>query len=311
MEEDRVNCCGVADDSGALSEKPAQSGHAVYRADFPVIRRLLSCTRRAVDEYGMIEDGDRIAVGLSGGKDSIALLCALINLSLFYPKHFELVGITADMSFEDIGRPAMDFSAVREFCESRGVPFRLVKTHLAKIIFETRRESNPCSLCAKMRRGILHDAAIEAGCNKIALGHHYDDAVETFKLNLFHVGRIGSFSPVTYLDRKKITLIRPLIYAPEKDIRYFLAHNDLPVVPTSCPEDGHTEREEIKQLLVRLDRKYKGLKHRIFGSLQSAGIDGYAPRRYANAVKDARRAEKEAAAAAPTDGEAETQTTAE
>lgn len=311
MEEDRVNCCGVADDSAALSEKPAQGGHAVYRADFPVIRRLLSCTRRAVDEYGMIEDGDRIAVGLSGGKDSIALLCALINLSLFYPKHFALVGITADMSFEDIGRPAMDFSAVREFCESRGVPFRLVKTHLAKIIFETRRESNPCSLCAKMRRGILHDAAIEAGCNKIALGHHYDDAVETFMLNLFHEGRLGSFSPVTYLDRKKITLIRPLIYAPEKDIRYFLAHNDLPVVPTSCPEDGHTEREEIKQLLVRLDRKYKGLKHRIFGSLQSAGIDGYAPRRYANAVKDARRAEKEAAAAAPTDGEAETQTTAE
>lgn len=311
MEEDRVNCCGVADDSAVLSEKPAQSGHAVYRADFPVIRRLLSCTRRAVDEYGMIEEGDRIAVGLSGGKDSIALLCALINLSLFYPKHFELVGITADMSFEDIGRPAMDFSAVREFCESRGVPFRLVKTHLAKIIFETRRESNPCSLCAKMRRGILHDAAIEAGCNKIALGHHYDDAVETFMLNLFHEGRLGSFSPVTYLDRKKITLIRPLIYAPEKDIRYFLAHNDLPVVPTSCPEDGHTEREEIKQLLVRLDRKYKGLKHRIFGSLQSAGIDGYAPRRYANAVKDARRAEKEAAAAAPTDGEVETQTTAE
>lgn len=311
MEEDRVNCCGVADDSAVLSEKPAHGGHAVYRADFPVIRRLLSCTRRAVDEYGMIEDGDRIAVGLSGGKDSIALLCALINLSLFYPKHFELVGITADMSFEDIGRPAMDFSAVREFCESRGVPFRLVKTHLAKIIFETRRESNPCSLCAKMRRGILHDAAIEAGCNKIALGHHYDDAVETFMLNLFHEGRLGSFSPVTYLDRKKITLIRPLIYAPEKDIRYFLAHNDLPVVPTSCPEDGHTEREEIKQLLVRLDRKYKGLKHRIFGSLQSAGIDGYAPRRYANAVKDARRAEKEAAAAAPTDGEAETQTTAE
>ena len=293
MEENTVNC---ARDDDAACEKsvPSPDGHAVYRADFPVIRRLLSCTRRAVDEYGMIEEGDRIAVGLSGGKDSIALLCALINLSVFYPKHFELVAVTADMSFEDIGRPAMDFSPVREFCESRGVPFRLVKTHLAKIIFETRKESNPCSLCAKMRRGILHDAAIEAGCNKIALGHHYDDAVETFMLNLFHEGRLGSFSPVTYLDRKKITLIRPLIYAPEKDIRYFLAHNELPVVPSSCPEDGHTEREE---LLAQLDRKYKGLKHRIFGSLQSAGIDGYAPRRYANAVKEARRAEKEAATA--------------
>ena len=145
MEENTVNC---ARDDDAACEKsvPSPDGHAVYRADFPVIRRLLSCTRRAVDEYGMIEEGDRIAVGLSGGKDSIALLCALINLSVFYPKHFELVAVTADMSFEDIGRPAMDFSPVREFCESRGVPFRLVKTHLAKIIFETRKESNPCSL---------------------------------------------------------------------------------------------------------------------------------------------------------------------
>lgn len=306
MEENTINCA-CEDDASCKKADTSSDGRTVYRADFPVIRRLLSCTRRAVDEYGMIEEGDRIAVGLSGGKDSIALLCALINLSIFYPKHFELVGITADMSFEDIGRPAMDFSAVREFCESRGVPFRLVKTHLAKIIFETRKESNPCSLCAKMRRGILHDAAIEAGCNKIALGHHYDDAVETFMLNLFHEGRLGSFSPVTYLDRKKITLIRPLIYAPEKDIRYFLAHNDLPVVPTSCPEDGHTEREEMKQLLAQLDRKYKGLKHRIFGSLQSAGIDGYAPRRYANAVKEARKAEKEAAAAGIRGEEAQTQ----
>ena len=295
MEENTVNCA-CDDDAACEKSVPSPDGRAVYRADFPVIRRLLSCTRRAVDEYGMIEEGDRIAVCLSGGKDSIALLCALINLSVYYPKHFELVAVTADMSFEDIGRPAMDFSPVREFCESRG-PFRLVKTHLAKIIFETRKESNPCSLCAKMRRGILHDAAIVAGCNKIALGHHYDDAVETFMLNLFHEGRLGSFSPVTYLDRKKITLIRPLIYAPEKDIRYFLAHNELPVVPSSCPEDGHTEREEMKQLLAQLDRKYKGLKHRIFGSLQSAGIDGYAPRRYANAVKEARRAEKEAATA--------------
>lgn len=262
-----------------------------YRSDFKSIRRLLSCTRRAVDEYEMIQESDRIAVGLSGGKDSVALLCSLINLSLFYPKRFELVGITADMSFEEIGRPEMDFSALREFCESRGVPFVLVKTHLAQIIFETRRESNPCSLCAKMRRGILHDAAIAAGCNKIALGHHYDDAIETFMLNLFHEGRLGSFSPVTYLDRKKITLIRPLIYAPEKDIRYFLSHNELPVVPTSCPEDGHTEREEMKQLITTLDRRYKGLRHRIFGALQSSGIDGYAPKKYANAVRDA-RAEK-------------------
>lgn len=248
-----------------------------YISDFKKIRRLLSCTRRAVDEYKMIEDGDRIAVGLSGGKDSIALLCALINLSVFYPAKFEIVGITADMGFEDIGRPSMDFSGIAEFCKAHGVPFRLVRTSLAKIIFETRAESNPCSLCAKMRRGILHDAAKEEGCNKIALGHHYDDAIETFMLNLFHEGRLGSFSPKTYLDRKDITLIRPLIYAPEKDIRYFIAGNDLPVVQTSCPEDGHTEREEMKLLVQSLDRRYKGLKHRIFGALQKSGIDGYTP----------------------------------
>lgn len=274
--------------SDEIAEKKGESRRAVtvsekgYVSDFKRIRRLLSCTRRAVDEYEMIDDGDRIAVGLSGGKDSIALLCALINLSVFYPKQFEIVGITADMCFEDIGRPPMDFSGIADFCKAHGVPFRLVKTSLAKIIFETRAESNPCSLCSKMRRGILHDAAKEEGCNKIALGHHYDDAIETFMLNLFHEGRLGSFSPKTYLDRKDITLIRPLIYAPEKDVRYFISNNDLPVVETSCPEDGHTEREEMKQLVQSLDRRYKGLKHRIFGALQKSGIDGYAPRKNGN-----------------------------
>lgn len=156
------------------------------------------------------------------------------------------------MSFEDIGRPEMNFSEVADFCEAHGIEYKLVKTSLAEVIFKIRNESNPCSLCAKMRRGILHDTAKRAGCNKVALGHHFDDAVETFMLNLLHEGRLGSFSPKTYLDRRDITIIRPLIYAPEKDVIYFVSHNDLPLVETSCPEDGHTEREEVKNLINSL-----------------------------------------------------------
>ena len=235
--------------------------------EFNSIRRLLSCARRAVDDYGMIEDGDRIAVGLSGGKDSIALLCVLLDLQRFYPKRFEVCGISVSMGFE-----GMDYSPVVDFCSECGVEYRVIKTELAHIIFDVRKESNPCSLCAKMRRGILHDAAKEMGCSKIALGHHYDDVIDTFMLNLFHEGRIGAFLPVTYLSRKDITLIRPLLYVPEKDIRYFLSKNDLPTVKNPCPEDGHTEREKMKQLINGLDREYKGLKHRIFGAMQKGGV---------------------------------------
>lgn len=235
--------------------------------EFNSIRRLLSCARRAVDDYGMIEDGDRIAVGLSGGKDSIALLCVLLDLQRFYPKRFEVCGISVSMGFE-----RMDYSPVADFCSECGVEYRVIKTELAHIIFDVRKESNPCSLCAKMRRGILHDAAKEMGCSKIALGHHYDDVIDTFMLNLFHEGRIGAFLPVTYLSRKDITLIRPLLYVPEKDIRYFLSKNDLPTVKNPCPEDGHTEREKMKQLINGLDREYKGLKHRIFGAMQKGGV---------------------------------------
>jgi len=238
--------------------------------EFNNIRRLLSYTRRAVDEYNMIDDGDKIAVGVSGGKDSIALLCSLIALSRFYPKSYSLTAITVDMGFE-----GMDFSPVADFCAENNIAFKQVKTTLADVIFNERKESNPCSLCAKMRRGILHDAAKEEGCNKIALGHHFDDVIETFMLNLFHEGRIGSFSPVTYLSRKDLYMIRPLIYAPEKDIRYFINRNELPLITNLCPEDGHTERENIKQMINIYDKQYKGLKHRIFGALQKSHIDGY------------------------------------
>ncbi len=234
------------------------------------LQRILSFVRRAVDDYHMIEEGDKIAVGISAGKDSLTLLAALAELRRFYPKKFDVVGITVDMGFS-----GTDFTPVAKFCESFDVEYRVVPTEIAKIIFDIRRESNPCSLCAKMRRGALHAAAKEAGCNRVALGHHFDDAVETFMLNLFFEGRLGSFSPVTYLSNRDITLIRPLLYAQEKDILYFVRHADLPVMTSPCPEDKATERENMKQLLRELEASNKGLRHRIFGAMCRAGLDGY------------------------------------
>ncbi|MDY2609268.1 MAG: ATP-binding protein [Eubacteriales bacterium] len=234
------------------------------------LRRLLSYGRRAADDFHMIDEGDRIAVGLSGGKDSLALLCMLAALRRFYPKPFSLRAMTVDM-----GREGMDYTNLRSFCEQMEVPFVLVPSEIAKIVFEVRKEQNPCALCANLRRGVLNTAAVAQGCNKVALGHHFDDVVETFLLNLFYEGRIGSFRPVTHLDRTGITVIRPMLYAPEKDLRYFARKNDLPVIDSRCPADKHTQREEIKQLLARLEKENKGLKHRIFGAMQRADIDGY------------------------------------
>ena len=234
------------------------------------MKRILSYTRRAVDDYEMIHEGDRIAVGISAGKDSLTLLHALAGLRRFYPKRFELVAITVDMGFE-----GMDFTPIRELCEQLDVPYIIAKTEISRIIFDVRKEKNPCSLCAKMRRGALHNAAKEAGCNVVALGHHFDDVVETFMLNLFYEGRIGCFKPVTYLSRKDITVIRPMIYMPEKDIRYFANRVSLPVVKSTCPADGNTERESMKQLLHTLERENKGLRYRIFGALQRGNIDGF------------------------------------
>ncbi len=233
-------------------------------------RRLLSFVRRAVDDYEMIAEGDRIAVGISGGKDSLALLAGLAHLRYFYPKKFELVALTVDMGFDGV-----DFSAIEALCRELNVPYHVKKTEIARIIFDIRKEKNPCSLCAKMRRGVLHSTAKELGCNKIAFGHHFDDVVETFMLNLFHEGRIGCFQPVTYLSRADITLIRPLIYMPEKDVRYFANRENLPVVKSPCPADGHTEREEMKRLLDTLERQHKGIRHRIFGAISRGEVDGF------------------------------------
>jgi tRNA(Ile)-lysidine synthetase-like protein len=234
------------------------------------MKRLLSFVRRAVDDYGMIEDGDRIVVGISGGKDSLALLEVLSEMRRFYPKKYEIVAITIDMGF-----PSSDFSLIFEFCRRLKVKYKVVKTDIAKIIFDVRKESNPCSLCAKMRRGALHAAAQEENCNKVALGHHYDDAIETFMMNLFFEGRLGCFSPVSYLSNRKITLIRPLVYAQEKDVQYFTRKRALPVVVSPCPEDHATERENMKNLLADLERKHKGLKHRIFTAMLRGEIDGF------------------------------------
>ena len=245
------------------------------------LKRMLSFVRRAVDDYGMIDDGDCIAVGISGGKDSLALLETLAEMRRFYPKKYEVKAITVDMGF-----PGVDYSRIEEFCQKFGVEYKIVNTDIAKIIFDVRKEPNPCSLCAKMRRGSLHAAAQELGCNKVALGHHFDDTVETFMMNLFFEGRLGCFSPMSYLSNRKITLIRPMIYATEKDVMYFARRRDLPIVKSPCPEDHNTERENMKNLLADIERTNKGLKHRIFRAICKGEIDGFAIKgRYPDAGK--------------------------
>ncbi len=234
------------------------------------MRRMLSYVRRAVDDYNMIEDGDRIAVGISGGKDSLTLLEVLSEMRIFYPKKYELVAITVDMGFE-----GSDYSEIEEFCRRLNIKYIVEKTDIAKIIFDVRKEPNPCSLCAKMRRGSLHSAAVDAGCNKVALGHHFDDAVETFMLNLFFEGRLGCFSPKSYLSNRKLGLIRPMLYATEKDVKYFTSKRNLPVVTSLCPEDHATEREKMKKLLSELEKNNKGLRHRIFHAMCKGEIDGF------------------------------------
>ena len=237
------------------------------------IKRILSYTRRAIDDYQMLSPGDKVAVGVSAGKDSLTLLCAMAELRRFYPIPFELVAVTVDMGFEG----GMDFTPIQKLCDELNVPYHIFPTEISHIIFDVRQEKNPCSLCAKMRRGALHNAAKELGCNTVALGHHFDDAVETLMLNLFFEGRIGCFSPVSYLSRTELKLIRPLLYLPEKDVRYFASKAELPVVKSSCPADGNTEREEMKKLLADLDRKHNGLRYRIFGAMQRGEIDGFRP----------------------------------
>ena len=238
------------------------------------MQKMLSYVRRAVDHYHMIEEGDRIAVGVSGGKDSLTLLAALAKLRDFYPKRFEVVAITLEMGYEE-----MDFAPVQALCDDLHVEYIRIPTEIKTIIFDVRQEENPCALCAKMRRGALHEAAKAAGCAKVALGHHFDDVVETYMLSLFYEGRISCFQPVTFLDRSGITLIRPLLYTPEHYVRSFAARHVLPVVHNPCPADGNTKRQEIKDLLRQLEQTMPGLRERIFGAIQRYPLKGWQPDR--------------------------------
>ena len=234
------------------------------------MRRILSRTRAAVDDYKMIQKGDKIAVGVSGGKDSLLLLKALCELKRFYSEEFTIIAVTLDMRFNNEDG---DFSKIAQMCREYGIEYVVKPTDLYEIIFNIRKESNPCSLCARMRRGILHDTAKELGCNKIALGHHLDDAVETFLMNLFIESRIGCFAPVTYLSRKDITMIRPLIYVREREAVAAAERLNLPVVESGCPANEHTKREDVKNLIGELCTQFGDVPEKIVGAMQRGGID--------------------------------------
>lgn len=226
--------------------------------------------RKAIDDYNMIEEGDRIAVGISGGKDSLTLLYALNALRRFYPKHFELFAVTVDLGFQNL-----DLSKIEALCKELEVPYTIIKTDIAEIVFNQRQESNPCSLCSKMRKGALNDAMKANNCNKVAYAHHKDDVVETMMLSLVYEGRFHTFSPVTYLDRTGITVIRPLIYINEADVIGFVNSNQVPVVKSPCPADKHTKREYIKKLVDGINLDAKGVRARMFTAIRESELKGW------------------------------------
>lgn len=240
------------------------------------MQKILGYMRKAIQEYDLIKDGDRICVGVSGGKDSMVMLYGLKLLQRFINIDYTVTGVTLDPGFSG---ESTDYSAIADFCRDKDIEYHVIKTQIAEIVFDVRKEPNPCSLCARMRRGALHDATVSLGCNKIALGHNYDDAVETFIMNLFTEGRIGCFSPMSYLERKNIHMIRPLLYAPEKDVRRAAVKNELPIVKSKCPADGHTNRQRTKEFLAEADKTYDGIKNRIFGAMQRFDLDGWAPKK--------------------------------
>ncbi len=237
------------------------------------LQKLYSLTRKAIDEYHMIEEGDKIAVGISGGKDSLTLLYALAGLRKFYPKHFEIEAITVDLGFK-----GFDLSKVEALCKELEVNYTIIKTQIGEIIFDIRKEENPCSLCAKMRKGAFNKTAEELGCNKIAYAHHKDDIVETMLLSLIYEGRFYSFSPVTFLDRMKLIAIRPLMFVDEADVIGFKNKYDLPVSKNPCPADGFTRREYAKNLLKQLNIENPGVKERMFTAILNGNIPGWPER---------------------------------
>lgn len=234
------------------------------------LQNLYSLTRKAIDTYQMIDDNDQIAVGISGGKDSLTLLYALHGLMRFYPKKYTLKAITVDLGFQDF-----DLCSIKQLCEQLSVPYTILPTNIGEILFEERKESNPCSLCAKLRKGALNKAAKELGCNKVAYAHHREDLIETMLLSLFYEGRFYAFSPYTYLDRMDLTVIRPLMLIPEADIKGFQNKYKLPVCKNPCPVDGHTKREYVKKLTKQWEHENPGVKSRLFHAILTGNISGW------------------------------------
>jgi len=235
-----------------------------------VLQKVLSKVRQALDDYSMIQRDDKIAIGISGGKDSLTLLYAMAELRKFYPVPFSIVACTVDL-----GLPDMHFNEVTELCNQLHVPYQIIKTDIYEIVFHEREEKNPCSLCSKMRKGALNKAMIELGCNKIAYAHHKDDVVETYFMSMIYEGRMHTFSPVTTLDETGLTIIRPLIYMQEADVKGFMKHMNLPVVKSQCPADGHTKREYVKHLLQTMNYDTPGVKNKIFTAIQESNLCGW------------------------------------
>ncbi len=233
------------------------------------MQKLMGQMRAAMERYEMVRPGDKIAVGVSGGKDSLMLLAGLAKLRAFYPVPFSLLAITADPCF---GGQETDFSAIEALCRELDVPYLIRRTRLGTIIFEERKEENPCSLCARMRRGILHEMAKENGCTALALGHHFDDAVQTFFMNLFYGGKLGCFSPKSYLSRRDLWMIRPMVFCEERDIRNAAARLELPVVKSQCPADGCTSRKDTELLVTELEKQFPDLRKKVMGAMQRAGL---------------------------------------
>lgn len=234
------------------------------------LQKLMSLVRCAIDEFNMIDDGDKIAIGISGGKDSLTLLYALSGIQKFYPKKFELHAVTVDLGFGNL-----DLSKIEDLCKKLEVPYTVVKTDIGKIVFDERKESNPCSLCAKMRKGALNNAMKEIGANKIAYAHHKDDVVSTMMMSLIFEGRLHTFMPITHLDKVDMKVIRPLIYVNEADVKGFVNKYDVPVVKSPCPADKHTKREYVNEMLANLNRENPGVKDRMFTAILNSNLEGW------------------------------------
>lgn len=234
------------------------------------LQQLYSLTRQALDDYKMIQSGDKIAIGISGGKDSLALLYSLAGLRRFYPVNFSIHAVTVDLGFENL-----NLDDIQQICDSLEVPYTIIRTEIGKIVFDDRKETNPCSLCAKMRKGALNTKMKELGCNKIAYAHHRDDVLTTMLMSLFYEGRFHTFCPVTWLDKTNLQVIRPFIYIPEANIKGFINKYNIPVVKSPCPADGNTKRKYISELLQQLNRENPGIKDRMFTAIQNSNMEGW------------------------------------